>query len=84
MGALSEAELREGFADAIGRVQHGKERMIITRRDQPVAALVPVADAALLQKLEDHLDSLEALEAVEDYESAGGTSLRELREDLGL
>lgn len=84
MGALGVAELRKGFADAIGRVQHGKERMIITRRDEPVAALVPADDAALLQKLEDHLDSLDALEAVADYESAGGTSLRELREDLGL
>ena len=84
MDPLSVAELRKGFADAIGRVQHGKERMLITRRDEPVAALVPVADAALLQKLEEHLDRLEALEAVEDYESAGGTSLRELREDLGI
>ena len=84
MGALSVAELRKGCADAIGRVQHGKERMIITRRNEPVAALVPVDDAALLQKIEEHLDSLEAQEAVEDYESAGGTSLRELREELGL
>lgn len=84
MSALSMAEFRKGFAAAIGRVQHGKERMIITRRDQPVAALVSVHDAALLQKLEDHLDTLEALEAVEDYEAAGGTSLRQLRADLDL
>ena len=84
MGALSIAELPKGFANAIARVQHGQERMIITRRDEPVAALVSVDDAALLQKLEDHLDAFEALEAVKDYEAAGGTSLRQLREDLDL
>ncbi len=84
MSALSMAELRKGFAAAIGRVQHGNERMIITRRDQPVAALVSVHDAALLQKLEDHLDILEALETVEDYQVVGGTSLRQLRADLDL
>ena len=84
MGALSIAELRKGFENAIGRVERGKERMIITRRDEPVAALVPVDDAALLQKIEDHLDTVDALEAVKDYDATGGTSLRQLRNDLGL
>ena len=84
MGALSIAELRKGFENAIGRVERGKERMIITRRDEPVAALVSVDDAALLQKIEDHLDTVDALEAVKDYDATGGTSLRQLRNDLGL
>ena len=84
MAALSIAEIRRGFADVIERVEGSKERMIITRRNKPVAALVPVDDAALLERLEDDLDLLEAIEAIKDYESAGGVSLRRLKRDLAL
>ena len=44
--------------------------------------LVPIDDAALLEKLEDDLDLLDAMQALEDYESAGGVSLRQLKADL--
>jgi prevent-host-death family protein len=84
MAALSIAEIRRGFADVIERVEGSKERMIITRRNKPVAALVPMDDAALLERLEDDLDLLEAIEAIKDYESAGGVSLRRLKTDLAL
>ena len=83
MGVLSMAEVRKRFADVIGRVEGSKERMLITRHDKPVAALVPMHDAVLLEKLEDHLDVLEAMEFIEDYESAGGVSLRQVKADLG-
>ena len=84
MAALSMAEIRKGFADAVDRVAGSKERMVITRRSKPVAALVPMDDAALLERLEDDLDLLEALQALEDYKSAGGVSLRQLKADLAL
>ena len=50
MAALSMVETRRDLADAIERVQGSKERMVITRRNKPVAALVPMDDAALLEK----------------------------------
>ena len=84
MGALSMAEAREGLADVIQRVEESNERMVITREDKPVAALVSMDDAAVLEMLEDDLDRREALEALEDYESAGGVSLSQLKADLGL
>lgn len=84
MAALSMAQIRKGFADVVERVEGSKERMIITRRNKPVAALVPMDDAVLLEKLEDDLDLLEALQALEDYESTGGVSLRQLKADLAL
>ena len=52
MAALGIVEIRKGLADAIERVAESKERMVITRRNRPVAALVPLDDAALLEKLE--------------------------------
>ncbi len=84
MGAVGMAGVRKGLAEVIERIEESKERMIITRHNKPVAALVPLDDAALLEKLEDNLDLLEAMEAIEDYESAGGVSLRQLKADLAL
>ena len=82
MDALSMATVRKDLAELIGKVQYRKERMIITRHDKPVAALVPVDDAALLEKLEDRLDLVEALEAIDDYDENGGVSLERLKAEL--
>ncbi len=82
MDALSMATVRKDLAELIGKVQYGKERMIITRHDKPVAALVPVDDAAFLERLEDRLDLVEALEAIEDYDVNGGVSLERLKAEL--
>lgn len=82
MDALSMATVRKDLAKLIGKVQYRKERMIITRHDKPVAALVPVDDAALLEELEDRLDLVEALEAIKDYDLNGGISLDQLPADL--
>ena len=56
--------------------------MIITRHDKPVATLVPVDDAALLEELEDRLDLVKALEAIEDYDANGGVGLDRLKAEL--
>lgn len=76
MTVLTVAAVRKELADLIGKVQYRRERLIITKHDKPVAALAPVDDAALLEKLEDHLDLLEAMEAIEDYEANGGVGLK--------
>ena len=52
MNAPSIASVRKDLAALIDRVRYRKERVIITRHDEPVAALVPVDDATLLDKLE--------------------------------
>ena len=84
MDALSMAAVRKDLADLIGKVHYRKERMVITRHDKPVAALVPMDDVELLERLEDRLDILEALEAIEDYDANGGISLQRLKADLDL
>ena len=82
MDALSMATVRKDLAELIGKVQYRKERLIITRHDKPVAALVPVDDATLLEELEDRLDIVEALEAIEDYDVNGGISFERLKAEL--
>ncbi len=49
--------LRNRIGDLISRVLYRGERVIIERRDQPVAALIPLADLRRLEELEDERDA---------------------------
>ena len=39
------AEVKRNFADVIGQVVHGKQRIIVKRRGRPVVAIVPLEQA---------------------------------------
>jgi len=43
------AEVKRQFADVIGQVLHGKQRIIVERRGRPVAAIVPLEEAGDLR-----------------------------------
>jgi prevent-host-death family protein len=51
---------RQNFTDLVNRAAYGKERIIIGRRDEDLAVLVPIEDAQLLERLEDEIDLREA------------------------
>ena len=55
-------EARNHFGDLINRAAYGKERVILTRRGQKLAAVIPIEDLDLLKHLEDRID----LEAIKD------------------
>lgn len=83
--SVSLTELRESLPDTIGRVAHGKERLLIKRHNRPVAAVVPMDDVRLLEMLDDMLDLKAAAEALEEIASGGELkSAAELRKELGL
>ena len=42
--AISTSEARERFSDLINRASYGQERIILTRRGKPMAAVVPFED----------------------------------------
>ncbi len=50
MSELTSREAREGFSDAVNRAAYGRERIILTRRGKPIAAIVPVTDLAQLEE----------------------------------
>jgi prevent-host-death family protein len=52
MTELSTTDAREGFADLVGRVAYGKERVVITRNGKRQAAVIPVEDLERLQALD--------------------------------
>jgi prevent-host-death family protein len=83
MTTVTAKELKDHPAEVLGRVQYGKERVAITRYGKEVAAMVPIADARLLERLEDLLDAEDALKAMDEAERDGTISLAVLREKLG-
>jgi len=82
MTSVTAKELKEHPADVLGRVQYGNERVAVTRYGKEVAAVVPIEDARLLERLEDLIDGEDALKAIEEAEREGTIGLDELREKL--
>jgi prevent-host-death family protein len=78
---MSISVAREKFAEIVNRAEYRGERVIVRRHNRDVAAVIPVEDLELLQKIEDQMDIKDALKALK--EPRGKTS-KELRAELGL
>ncbi len=84
MAKVSAAEARSEFSDIINRASFGKERVVLTRRGKELAAVVPIEDLELLERLEDRLDLEDARAALKDVKKKGTVSWEKLKADLGL
>ena len=60
---LTASAIRQNFADILNRAAYGGERIIVHRRNKPVAAVVPIEDLELLERLEDEIDVAAARKA---------------------
>jgi len=69
-GRLSVSEARQDFAELINRVAYGRERIRVIRRGREIAAIVPIEDVELIERLEDQLDLAAARAALADPENA--------------
>ena len=78
---VSASVAREKFAEIVNRVEYRGERVIVRRHNRDVAAVIPVEDLELLQRVEDQMDIKDALKALK--EPRGKTS-KALRAELGL
>jgi prevent-host-death family protein len=86
---VTASEAREEFAEVINKVAYGGERVVIRRRDKELAAVVPMEDLRLLERLireeEDRIDAEEARKILDDPVYAeGSVPLYEVKKDLGL
>jgi prevent-host-death family protein len=64
MTRFAMGEARKNLTEIVGRVAYGGERIAIARRTRPLAVLVPVEDAALLEEIEDRMDVAAARKAL--------------------
>lgn len=83
MTRMGAKELRKEMSDALNRVAYGGERIVVERRGKEVAVLVPVEDAAVLERLEEQIDLEEAKRVLGDPKEKP-IPYRKVRKALGL
>ncbi|HET7481210.1 MAG TPA: type II toxin-antitoxin system Phd/YefM family antitoxin [Rubrobacteraceae bacterium] len=85
--SITASEARDEFADVINRVAYGGERVVIRRREKELAAVIPMEDLRLLERLieqeEDRLDAEAARKALADSDDEA-VPWEEARKELGL
>jgi len=84
METLNTTDAREKLAEVLNRVAYAKDRVRITRRGREIAAVVPIEDLELIERLEDKIDLQEAEQALAEARDKGTIPLERIREELGL
>ena len=83
-GHVSVSEARETFADLVNRVAYRNERVLVTRRGKPIAAIIPMEQAEFLERAEDEYDIKLAREALAELEHTPAIPLEQVERELGL
>ncbi len=84
---VNASEAREEFSEIINRVAYAHERVVIRRRGKELAAMIPIEDLRLLERLieeeEDRIDAEEAERILNDP-TEERVPWEEVKKDLGL
>ena len=79
---LNVSKAREQFPEVVNRAAYGKERTIVSRRGKDMAAVIPMDDLRLLERLAreemDRLDLKNARAALKEAKKKGTIRLRDL------
>jgi prevent-host-death family protein len=78
---LTASLARQNFSDILSRAEYRGERVIVHRGKKAVAAVVPIEDVELLEKLEDEIDIAAARDALKDPRTI---SWDKIKKDLKL
>lgn len=86
MTRIAASKARDDFSETLERVARGGERIVLRERGKDVAALVPMADLALIERHEDEIDVKAARRALTEMRRKGVKPLpyEKVREKLGL
>ena len=88
MTRLDVSKARDEFPEIVNRAAYGKERTIVSRRGKDLAAVIPIEDLRLLERLEreemDRIDIEEARAALKEAEEKGTIPFEEVKRRLGL
>ncbi len=84
MKQVSTAETRKHMAELLNRAAYGGERFVVTRHGKELAAIVPLTDVTLLDRLRSLLDRREFAAAVDEIRSAGTRSWDDVRRALDV
>ena len=87
MTRLTVSEAKAEFPALVSRTAQDKGRTIVSRDGKDLAAVIPIEDLRLLERLSgeelDRIDLEAALAALKEAETAGTIPLRDLVTELG-
>lgn len=83
-GHIGVSEARESFAELVNRAAYGGERVLVSRRGRPIAAIVPIEDVEFMERIEDEFDLQAAQVALADPANAVTYPLEQVKAELGL
>jgi prevent-host-death family protein len=83
-GHVTVSEARQDFAEIVNRAAYGGERVRVVRRGRAVAAIVPIEDLDLLERLEDEIDLEAVREAMADPANAVPIPWARVKAEMGL
>jgi prevent-host-death family protein len=72
MNHISQTDLRSNLADILNRAHYQRQRIVVERRNEPIAALVPIEDLELLERLEEAEEARWAENAAQRAMAEGG------------
>jgi prevent-host-death family protein len=78
------SQARDEFAELVNQAVYKRERVRLTRRGKPVAAIISMEDLEFLERLEDELDSLTMDRVLAEEPADTWSSLEEVAKRLGL
>ena len=86
MTKLAASQARDAFSDPLNRVAYRGERIVLRRRGKDLAAIVPIEDLRLIEKIDDEFDVREARRAVSEMKRKGlkPVAYGQVRKRLGL
>jgi prevent-host-death family protein len=86
MTKLAASQARDSFSDTLNRVAYRGERIVLRRRGRDLAAIVPLEDLKLIQKVEDEIDLRGAKKALAEMKRKGlkPVPYARVRKKLGL
>jgi prevent-host-death family protein len=85
---LNVSKARQELPEIVNRAAYGGERTIVSRRGKPLAAVIPMEDLHLLERLAqeemDRQDIEDARAALKETKETGAVPSRAARKLLGL
>jgi prevent-host-death family protein len=86
MTRLNVSKAREEFPEVLNRAAYGKERTIVSRRGKDLAAVIPIEDLRLLERLaREEMDRIDIEDALASLAEPGeNIPLEQVRKRLGL
>ena len=86
MTRLNVSKAREEFPDVVNRAAYAKERTIVSRRGKDLAAIIPIEDLRLLERLaRDEMDRQDLEDARAALAEPGeNIPLDAVKKELGL